>query len=182
MAFMNRKKPNKMVLWIIVVFISIGLLGTVGGWMFSPGSYNSVTPSVPAGSGSEAKGNSYFTQAFDKLSRENYKDADKLFKDAIAEYEKALKETPDNKAVLGDLATAYFYTGNTDKAIDLVKKALEIDPNFSQARYNYAIYLGDGKKDYLGAIKELQKIKSSDPKYKDAQNLIQSFTQAMTQK
>lgn len=180
MAFMNKRKPNKVVLWVIVIFISIGLLGTVGG-LFTPNSFSPGTSAPPASSSSEDKGNSYFRQAMTKFSSDP-EGAVKLLQDAIAEYEKALKKTPDNKFVLGDLATSYFYTGNPDKAIELVKKALEIDPNFTRARFNYAIYLGDGKKNYLDAIKELQKIKAEEPQYQDAQNLIQSYTQAMTAK
>lgn len=182
MAFMNKKRPNKIVLYVLVAMISIGLLGSVsiGFWAFSSGSYSSGTAVANNGS-SEAKGNAYFSQAMDKLLTKNdVEGAQKLFKDAIVEYEKALKETPQNKLVLGDLATAYFYTGNTDKAIELVRQALKIDPNFAQARFNYAIYLGDGKKQYMDAIKELQKIKTGDPRYQDAQNLIKQYFEAMS--
>ncbi|MFZ5641222.1 MAG: tetratricopeptide repeat protein [Bacillota bacterium] len=173
MAFMNKKK-NKYVFWVLVGMISIGLVGpvSIGYWTNYSTSQSQAGTATVAG---EAKGHGLFEDGIKLLNNKPEKAADK-FKLAITEYEAVLRTSPKNTAVLGNLATSYFYTGNTDKAIETVKKALEIDPNFSQARMNYAIYLGNGKGQTQDAIKELQKIKVGDPNYQQAQQLMASFS------
>jgi len=174
MAFMNKKK-NKYVFWVLVGMISIGLVGpvSIGYWSnYSP----SQAPAGTAVTAGEAKGNAYYQEAVDYMTKNKPDKAAGKFKLAITEYEAVLRTNPKNTAVLGDLATSYFYSGNTDKAIETVKKALDIDPNFSTARMNYAIYLGEGKKQTREAVKELQQIKAGDPNYKRAQELIVNFS------
>ncbi len=175
MAFMNKKK-NKYVFWVLVAMISIGLVGpvSIGFWTNSAPQNQSGTSSLAG----EAKGNAYYQEAVDFMTKNKPDKAAAKFKQAITEYEAVLTINPKNTAVLGDLATSYYYSGNTDKAIEIVKKALEIDPNFSTARMNYAIYLGEGKKQTAEALKELQQIKSGDPNYKRAQELITSFAKS----
>lgn len=174
MAFFMNKKRNKYVFWVLVAMISFGLIGPV-----SIGYWTNYSTSPQAGtvvsSPGAAKGDGYFEEAMNLQASQDKKAADK-FKQAIAEYEAVIKTSPDDPAVLGNLATSYFYTGNTDKAISIVQKALEIDPNFSTARMNYAIYLGNGKGQTQEAIKELQKVKAGDPNYEQAQQLLTSFS------
>lgn len=177
MAFFMNKKRNKYVFWVLVAMISIGLIGpvSIGYW-----TNYSTTPQTQAGTtatlAGEAKANGYFEEAMDlRIKNKPDKAADK-FKLAITDYEAVLRTSPKNTAVLGNLATSYFYTGSTDKAIETVKKALEIDPNFSTARMNYAIYLGEGKGQTLEAIKELKKVNAGDPNYQQAQQLLASFS------
>ena len=175
MAFM-KKKHNKYFLWIMVALISIGLVGPLSiSWLTSSPLQSQAGTGVAA-SGAEAKGNAYYQEAADLMGKNKAKEAGQKFGQAIAEYESVVKTNPNNTAVLGDLATSYFYTGKTDKAIETVKKALDIDPNFTTARLNYAIYLGDGKGQTREAIKELQKIKSGDPNFDRAKELINTFS------
>ncbi len=178
MAFMNARKRNKVMTYIIVGFVSAGLLLSVSLY-WTGGSF-----SGSGGSGStvstEYLANQDFEAALKLLGQGKSKDAANKFASAIQKYEEVLKTTPDNILVLGDLATSYHYTGNTDKAIELVKKALEINPDFSTARMNYAIYLFEGKQNKEEAIKELGKIGKEDPNYQRAQELIASFNNSST--
>lgn len=108
--------------------------------------------------------------------------ASETFNKTIQVYNETVKLEPNSKETLGDLATAYFYTGQTDQAIATVQKALKIDPAFAPALINYGIYLADGKGNYAGAIEQWQKVPSGTPQYNDAQNFIQQYKQAATSK
>lgn len=176
MAFFMNKHKNKYVFWVLVGMISIGLVGPV-----SIGFWNnySTAPQTQAGTATvagEAKANGIFEEAMGFLSEKKMDKAAKKFAEAVPEYEAVIRVSPKNTAALGNLATSYYYSGNTDKAIETVKKALEVDPYFSTARMNYAIYLGDGKGQVQEAIKELQKIKAGDQSYQQAQQLMASFS------
>ncbi|MDT3701062.1 MAG: hypothetical protein RO469_16785 [Thermincola sp.] len=104
--------------------------------------------------------------------------AAETFNKTIQVYNGALQLDPNSKETLGDLATAYFYSNQTDMAITTVQKALAIDPAFAPALMNYGIYLAYGKGDYAGAIAQLQKVPSGAPQYSQAQSLIQDFKQS----
>lgn len=179
MAFMNARKRNKTLTYVIVAFVSVGLLLSVSLYWVG-GSPDPVTGSAPAGS-LEASAVQDFNSGFDLLQQGKNKEGVQKFNSAIKGFEAALKATPDNVQVLGDLATSYFYIGNVDKAIQLANKALEIDPNFSTARVNLAIYLFEGKKNAEEAVKELKKIGKSDYNYQRAQDLIAQFEITGTQ-
>lgn len=176
MAFFMNKKKNKYVFWVLVGMISIGLVGPV-----SIGYWTNYSTTSQAGTGTatvagEAKANGIFEEAMGFLSSKKMDKAAKKFGEAVPEYEAVIRISPKNTAALGNLATSYYYSGNTDKAIETVKKALEIDPNFSTARMNYAIYLGEGKGQTQEALNELKKIKAGDPNYQQALQLMGSFS------
>lgn len=124
----------------------------------------------------ESLGLSYFNLG-DAYMKNNNPKAQEAFQNSITNFNEVLKQKPDSKEVLGDLATAYFYSGKVDQAITNVEKALKIDPNFTTARLNYGIYLGFGKLDYDNAIKELAKVTAGDTQYSQAQSMIEQFKQ-----
>jgi len=101
------------------------------------------------------------------------------YMEAETEYKKVLEEDPENIIVMGNLAIVNFYTGRTDNAIEYAQKVLEIDPEFHVTRMNYAIFLGDGKGDYIGAIKELEKIPNTYVQYNQVQELIKKYNSAL---
>ena len=59
---------------------------------------------------------------------------DKL-KDAEAAYKKALSINNESLSALGNLASLYTETGQTSKAVELTKRALEINPNNAQIHF-----------------------------------------------
>jgi tetratricopeptide (TPR) repeat protein len=172
MVFMNARKRNKTLTYVIVAFVSVGLLMSVSLYWTGGSSYSGSTGT---GSSTENVANTDFESAMNLISQGKSKEAGEKFVVAISGYEEALKSTPNNYVVMGDLATSYYYTGNTDKAIEIVKKSLAIRPDFSQARLNYAIYLQEGKKNTVAAIQELEKIGKNDTNYSRAQEFISRF-------
>src|SRR5439155_11016581 len=70
------------------------------------------------------------------------------YEKAIENYQTLVKLYPADRAGHGNLALAYFNTGNLAGAIDEVREVLRIYPKNSLQRYNYAMYsmyLGDFK-------------------------------------
>ncbi len=180
MAFMNAKKRNKTITYIIVVLISVGLLATtlpIG--ISAIGSYITGDSGNSSGSLEDMAGQD-FVEA-ESLWRQGKKDdAGKKFASAIKGFEEILKRNPNTlnkEAILINLGESYFYTGNTDKAIELARKALEIKPDYSIARINLAIYLFEGKNSGNEAIRELQKIPADDSYYQTAQQLMTLINQ-----
>lgn len=199
--FVNKQRGLTIFVAVFISFSLIasslfGLFGGIGATVSSPGTTNTTTPtpdtkslentvktlvdqvySNPDDSAlKESLGLSYFNLG-DAYMKNNDPKAQEAFKNSISTFNEVLKKSPDNKAVLGDLATAYYYSGQVDQAIASVEKALAIDPNFAPARMNYGIYLGLGKMDYDKAIKELQKISADNAQYSQAQSMIEQFKQ-----
>lgn len=177
MAFMNAKKRNKTLTVVLVGFISVGLLITSFAWLLSAGSLSSTpsvpsTPTAPATGAGESVANQNFSTGSSLLQQGKTEDALKYFEAARKGYEEVVKKDPKNIQSMGDLATAYFYTGQTDKAIETANKALAIEPKFSTVRLNLAKYLFYGKNNSFGALNELQKIDKQDVNYTNAQQMI----------
>jgi len=57
-----------------------------------------------------------------------------------------------------DLGTAYWYTGNADKAIASFEQALAIRPNHPGTLFNLGIVKWQGKKDPKGAVVAWEKL------------------------
>lgn len=78
---------------------------------------------------------------------------------AIRYYEQYLAITPDDVSARTDLAVQYFVMGQTDRAIQEVTQALEIEPMHLHANFNLGIFYWRGRKDYAGAEAQLLKVK-----------------------
>lgn len=128
----------------------------------------------------DALGTAYFNLGSNKLQQGDQKGAQQDLKRAIDLFNDVLKAKPQKIETLGDLATAYYYTGDTEKAIELARKALAINKDFAPARLNLAIYLASQNK-YQEAIAELKQIPASSPQYSAAQEQIKQYQQALTQ-
>ncbi|MHB9094804.1 MAG: tetratricopeptide repeat protein [Eubacteriales bacterium] len=176
---MNARNRNKTITIIMVGLISVGLLASVsiGYWGGSFSTPSSNAANTTSGS-TEYLATQDFETALTLIQKGKSDEAGKRLTSAIKGYEEVLKKTPNNIQVLGDLATAYFYMGNTDKAIELAKKALTIQPKYSTVRVNYAKYLFYGKNNSAEALKELKKIEKGDVNYQEAQSLIADINKA----
>ena len=84
------------------------------------------------------------------------------FYDAIREYEKALKIKPDSADCLNDLGLAYFYTGNSDKALDSVNKSIEVDAEYKYSWLSKG-YMLTSLGRYDEAVPALKMVKKLDP-------------------
>ena len=61
------------------------------------------------------------------------------WREPIGFYERTLRYAPHSARVACDLGAMYHRAGNTKKAITLYKRALQIDPNYADARHNAAL-------------------------------------------
>jgi tetratricopeptide (TPR) repeat protein len=97
-------------------------------------------------------------------SRENFFEHDKArllleegkFAEALRVLEKVVKKYPDFFAARNNLALAYYYMGQFDKAMNTIEQVLDIDPGNLHALCNLAIFCQhEGKKETLSAIIEV---------------------------
>lgn len=87
--------------------------------------------------------------------------------DAITTLEEATRMYPDNVDLQTELLNAYQVTGQTDKAMDRYRSAVERDPENELFRYNYGTLLTQTG-DYAEALVQLQKAVELDPEYANA--------------
>lgn len=181
MVFMNARKKNKTIIMFLVGLISVGLLLSVSMYFIgadysTPSNAAGVDPNTKLGAALQN-----FSQGGTLKQQGKTEEAIKKLTAAKVGFEEVLKTDSKNYQVLGDLATTYFYLGDADKAIETVKKALEISPSFTTARMNYAIYLAYGKNNPTEAIKELEKIKKGDFNYDEARQRIGEISKMSSQ-
>jgi tetratricopeptide (TPR) repeat protein len=67
--------------------------------------------------------------------------------------------------VLTDLGTAYWYTGEADKALAEFGKSLAVRPNHPGTMFNEGIVMWQGKKDPKGAVVVWEQLLKSNPNY-----------------
>lgn len=80
---------------------------------------------------------------------------------AIRYSERYLAVAPMDVNVRVDMAVLNFYTGQSDKAIQLVNDALKIDRSHVKANYNLGIFLWQSsRRDYVGAAAQFEKVLS----------------------
>jgi tetratricopeptide (TPR) repeat protein len=84
---------------------------------------------------------------------------------AVDYYGRALKTKPDAASVRTDMATAYWYMGDADRAIAEYNKVLTTAPNNSNALFNRGLVKWRGKKDAAGALEDFKKLMAVDPNY-----------------
>ncbi|WP_407312727.1 tetratricopeptide repeat protein [Desulfosporosinus sp. SB140] len=94
-------------------------------------------------------------------------------------YQNVLK-TKEDINVLTDMATAAFYSGQNDLAEKSFQKAINENPDFQQALFNYGVYLFQIKKDYTSAIRLWQTALDKDPNGPNADEIKQLIAKAKT--
>jgi tetratricopeptide (TPR) repeat protein len=63
-----------------------------------------------------------------------------LWREALFRWEKALKLDPTNAHIINNLAVAYETAGQFDKANDLYRQALRVDPGNRDIKQNYDLF------------------------------------------
>ena len=84
---------------------------------------------------------------------------------AVDYYGRSLKVKPDAASVRTDMATAYWYTGDADRAIAEYNKVLASAPNNTNALFNRGLVKWRGQKDAAGALADFKKLMAIDPNY-----------------
>jgi len=100
------------------------------------------------------------------------------FPSAIQYYERALAIHPDNPDVRTDMGTAYWYTGNADKAIAAMETSLKYRPGHPQTLFNLGWVRWQGKQDPKGAIEAWQQLLKTNPDYPQKQQVEQYIAKA----
>jgi adenylate cyclase len=76
----------------------------------------------------------------------------------VAESQKAVQQDPSNGAALGVLAGGYAILGDEERTRDWISRALLIDPDNLNMRYNFACFLAGHLGDKEGALSMLESI------------------------
>jgi tetratricopeptide (TPR) repeat protein len=97
---------------------------------------------------------------------------------AIEYYQRALKVQPSNTGVRTDLATALWYTGNIDNAIEEFNNSLSYEPNKPNTLFNLGIVKWQGKMDIDGAVAAWQKLLDKNPNYEEKDKVVNLIAQA----
>ena len=106
----------------------------------------------------------------------------------IRYYERYLKLSPQDNDAHADLATLYFATGQTDRAIQEVGKVLQRDKNHVKANFNLGLFYAQGRQDYPSAEAQFKKViqlTQNDPNqhavYQQAAVLLEQIKKLSTQ-
>ena len=97
---------------------------------------------------------------------------------AIQYYEKALAIHPDNPDVRTDMGTAYWYTGNADKAIAEMETSLKYQAGHPQSLFNLGWVRWQGKGDAKGAVDAWEKLLKTNPNYPQKEQVQQYIAKA----
>jgi cytochrome c-type biogenesis protein CcmH/NrfG len=100
------------------------------------------------------------------------------FPSAIQYYERALAIHPDNPDVRTDMGTAYWYTGNAEKALAAMEASLKYRPGHPQTLFNLGWVRWQGKQDPKGAIAAWQQLLKANPDYPEKQQVEQYIAKA----
>ncbi len=91
-----------------------------------------------------------------------YFDAER-YDDAIKWYADAVRLNPNDVNVSTDLAVAYYYTNQPDKALAQFEHSLELDPSHPKTLLNMGIVKAFGKQDLEGATEAWQLVMQVAP-------------------
>jgi len=103
------------------------------------------------------------------------------FDDSIKWYEQALALTPDDVRVSSQLAMAYYYTNQTDRALQQLERSVKMNPKHAEAWLNLGFVRAFGKQDLTGAEQAWQqamKIAPDGPEGQAARRAIESLKSA----
>lgn len=100
------------------------------------------------------------------------------FPNAIQYYERALAIHPDNPDVRTDMGTAYWYTGNAEKALSAMETSLKYRPGHPQTLFNLGWVRWQGKQDPKGAIEAWQQLLKANPDYPQRPQVEQYIAKA----
>jgi len=100
------------------------------------------------------------------------------FTSAIPYYERALAIHPENPDVRTDMGTAYWYTGNAEKALAAMETSLKYRPGHPQTLFNLGWVRWQGKQDPKGAIAAWQQLLKANPDYPQKQQVEQYIAKA----
>lgn len=183
--FMSRpkKRQQKIVFWILVVALGVGLVGSSVVWS------TARTP-LPQNSGVSETGGREWLANLEARVRDNPGDLEAAqalarayaaggrWQDAVTLYEPVLQAAPDNHGARLELALVLYHLGRAGEAADQARRAVEAAPDLAVGHYYYGIILGDGLKDYRAGIAQLEefiRLAGQGPEVEKARQMIQDW-------
>jgi tetratricopeptide (TPR) repeat protein len=106
-------------------------------------------------------------QAKQLLSQGDQKLHNRLYTEAIGDYNRAIELDPEFKEAYNHRGLAKFYLNDFMGAIADYDQAVELDPKFIEAYYNRGL-AGYGARNYIGCIPDFDKVIELDEKDADA--------------
>jgi len=100
------------------------------------------------------------------------------FSNAIQYYQRALAIHSESLDVRTDMGTAYWYSGNADRALAELETSLRYKPEHPQTLFNLGWIRWQGKADPKGAIEAWQKLLRTNPDYPQKQQVEQYIAKA----
>jgi len=97
---------------------------------------------------------------------------------AVDYYGRALETKPSDASVRTDMATVYWYMGDTNRAIEEFNKALSYEPNKANALFNLGLVEWQGKMDVAGAVADWEKLLATNPNYEGKDKVEQLIAEA----
>jgi cytochrome c-type biogenesis protein CcmH/NrfG len=97
---------------------------------------------------------------------------------AILYYERALVIHPENPDVRTDMGTAYWYMGNSGKAVAAMETSLKYRPGHPQTLFNLGWVRWQGKADAKGAVAAWEQLLKANPDYPQKQQVEQYIAKA----
>ncbi len=99
----------------------------------------------------------------------------------IRYYERYLKVSPQDNDARSDLATLYFNTGQTDRAIQEVGIVLQHDKNHVRAIFNLGVFYAQGRRDYPSAEAQFARVIELTKNDSNQHAVLQQATQLLAQ-
>ena len=192
----------------LVIAVACVSLGVAGGWFIHGGQSAATGESAKGVSAAPAAGNAVATapqspspaqlkamadgQAAPLLERLKtdamnpdlltaigniYYDAQQ-YSMAVDYYGRSLTLKPAAVSVRTDMATAYWYMGDADRAIAEFNKALSYAPTSPNTLFNRGLVKWQGKKDIDGAEADWKKLLATNPNYEGKAKVEQMMAQA----
>ena len=87
------------------------------------------------------------------------------YSEAIKYYEQSLAANPKAEDVRTDMAVAYFYSGDVDKALSELSLVLKQNPTHPNALFNQGMIRWKGKMDISGAVSSWKTLLQVNPNY-----------------
>ncbi|HYF95236.1 MAG TPA: hypothetical protein VD969_23745 [Symbiobacteriaceae bacterium] len=143
-----------------------------------------ATSEAPSGLSPLGMAGQYMDEGVDFLNKGDRTSAVASFRKAIAQYEKVIKEEPDNLYAKSYLGLTYYYAGDSKKALEYENEVLKQDENYLWAIFNLAwIYeTADKKAESLMMYKKylavVDKEKENQLKYAEQFELIDRQVEA----
>jgi cytochrome c-type biogenesis protein CcmH/NrfG len=198
---------NRQALILMALCLSIGI---GGGWLIrnvrqttqastttpvtapAQGATTVTTPQAPGPADLKAMADKQAAPLLDKLkfdpkSFELLTSIGNLYYDAqqypaaVDFYGRALQSKPSDAAVRTDMATAYWYLGNSEAAIVEFNKALTYAPTNPNTLFNLGLVKWQAKHDSAGAIADWKKLLAANPNYEGRDKVQQMLDQVQKQ-